>query len=130
MRQIFIILIGLTMTVLLTACSQKGLPEGYYRINFDNMEPIVMKNAIVRTEEIEDPGLLQVGDYILLNWIDQKTDRTGYSVFVISTINVMTQPGTGTSYYLIAVSSINNDKTYFFSGKELNRRVIEIENPS
>jgi hypothetical protein len=68
MKKTYLFVLLVVGLIFFVACSSHKLPQGSYRVGFDNMEPDIMKNAIVKVEEISNPSLIEIGDMVLLNW--------------------------------------------------------------
>ena len=113
MKKFTILIVIFAFTCFLVAC-ESHLPEGSYRVIFDNMEPHIMNDAIVRIEPIEDPDILKEGDFVLIEWHEDTLEQIAYKAFQIVKVQSFRIPD-NTTYYTIHVSSSNNDESKIYT---------------
>lgn len=128
MKKFTILIVIFAFTCFLVACESQ-LPEGSYRVIFDNMEPHIMNDAIVRIEPIEDPDILKEGDFVLIEWHEDTLEQIAYKAFQIVKVQSFRIPD-NTTYYTIHVSSSNNDESKIYTPDDLLGVIVEIKNPS
>ena len=127
MKKSFILFMFAFFLISFVACSEKKLPEGSYKIEYDNMEPYIMVGAIVKIEVEFSHETLQIGDYVLVDWSTKDSENEGIRAYIISEIQERTIGEE--SFTIYSVDSTNDFPTHEFYIDDIMGVIIDIKNP-